>query len=70
MMANEYTVHKMRQLSRISDEGGIEQYWRVEAVTRGGTRFEVSIPDKDMSPEVAKQVLLGKAKQLDAIAGL
>ncbi len=69
-MAKEYTVRKMRPQFRLTDEGELEKFYRVSAMTKGGILFEIDVPDTSMQPDQVKPLLAEKAKTLDEIKAL
>lgn len=69
-MANEYKVLKIDELSRVSEVGGIEKYYRHQIKTKGGTILTVDINEKDFTLEKAAPILLAKAQEADKIKAL
>lgn len=67
MMAKEYTVKRIRELTRLTETGDTEKFYRIEAITTMGTLFTVDIPESQSTPDAAQTVLAAKAKELDAI---
>jgi len=70
MMAKEYTVRKMAEQLRMSDEGKLENVVKVDAVTAKGTPFTLILSEEQATPEKAAKILEAKAKRLDDIKGL
>jgi hypothetical protein len=70
MMAKEYTVKRIRELTRLTETGDLEKFYRIEAVTTKGTQFSVDIPESQSRPDAVQTVLAARAKELDAIKGL
>lgn len=69
-MAAQYTVLKIDEMTRVSDTGGIERYYRHKIKTKGGVIITVNIPEKDFTAEKAAPILLEKAKEADKILAL
>ncbi|MBA7572233.1 hypothetical protein ES708_14009 [subsurface metagenome] len=66
-MANEYKVLKIDEMTRVSETGGIEHYYRHTIKTRGGVVLSVDIGEKDFTVEKAAPILLKRAQAADAI---
>jgi len=62
-----YKVLKIDELSRVSDAGGVERYYRHKIKTRGGTVLTVDIDEKDMAEEKVASILTEKATLFDKI---
>ena len=69
-MANEYKVLKIDELTRMSDERGIEHYYRHQIKTKGGMIKTVDISEADFTPEKAAPILLAEAQNADKILKL
>lgn len=69
-MANEYKVLKIDELTRMSEERGIERYYRHQIKTKGGVILTVDISEKDFTEEKAAPLLLAKALNADKILKL
>jgi hypothetical protein len=69
-MAKEYTVKRIRELTRLTEAGDLEKFYRIEVVTTAGTAFTVDIPESQSRPEAVEKVLEARAKELDAIKKL
>lgn len=69
-MAAEYKVLKIDELTRISDVGGIEHYYRHQIKTKGGVVLSVDISQEDFTAEKAAPILLKKAQEADKILSL
>ena len=61
----DYIVEKKEELRRISRAGEPVLFLRIFATSKGGTYFQVEIPEDQL--ERADAVLTKKAKELDAI---
>lgn len=66
-MVAEYKVLKITEMTRVTDAGGIERYYRHQIRTHGGTVLTVDIPEDDFTEEKVKPVLLKKAITADKI---
>jgi len=69
-MAAEYKVLKIDELTKMSDTGGIEKYYRHQIKTKGGIVLSVNISEKDFTAEKAAPILLKKAQEADKILAL
>lgn len=69
-MAAEYKVLKIDELTRVSDVGGIEHYYRHQIKTRGGVVLTVDISEKDFTAEKAAPILVKRATEADKILAL
>ena len=69
-MGNAYKVIKIDELSRVSDAGGVERYYRHKIKTRGGTVLTVDIDEEDFTAEKAGPKLAAKATEADKIKAL
>lgn len=69
-MAATYTIKRMLERTRLTAEGAAEKYWRIEAVTTGGTPFTIDVLDAQMHPAEVKKIVEVRAKELDAIKEL
>jgi len=70
MMAAEYKVLRIVEMTRISEMEGLERYYRHSILTKGGTKLTVDISEKDFLAEKAAPILLKKAVEADKILGL
>ena len=66
-MAAEYRVIKIDELTRLSDTGGIEHYYRHTIKSKGGVVLSVDIAEKDFTEEKATPLLTKKAQNADKI---
>jgi len=69
-MGNEYKVLRITQMSRVSDERGIEHYYKHRIKTKGGVVLDVDVEEKDFTEEKAAPILLKKAQIADKILAL
>ena len=69
-MAAEYKVLRIDELTRVSDTGKIEQYYRHQIKTKGGVVLTVDIDAKDFTDEKVAPILLKKAQNADKILAL
>uniref|UniRef100_A0A6M3XS82 Uncharacterized protein n=1 Tax=viral metagenome TaxID=1070528 RepID=A0A6M3XS82_9ZZZZ len=69
-MSAEYKVLKIDELTRMSDIGGIEKYYRHQIKTKGGIVLSININEKDFTAEKAAPILLKKAQEADKILAL
>jgi len=66
-MSAEYKVLRITQLGRVSDEKGMEHYYRHRIKTKGGIVLDIDIDEKDFTEEKATPILLKKAQTADKI---
>jgi len=70
-MGEAYTVLTIDQLSRMSDTRGIEPYFRLNILTKGGVRRTLDLSEAEYSDEKkVAAILLKEAQHTDAILGL
>ena len=69
MTAN-YKVLSIDEMTRLSDMGGIERYYRHRIKTKGGVILTIDIDEKDFTAEKAAPILEEKAKEADKIKAL
>ena len=69
-MTTEFKVSRIVEMTRLSEEGGIERYYKHHIITKGGTRLTVDIDEKSFTAEKATPILLKKAIEADKILGL
>lgn len=66
-MGAEYKVLKINELSKVTDVGAIERYYRHQIRTKGGVVLTIDIDEKDFTDEKAPPILLKKAQIADKI---
>jgi len=69
-MGAEYKVLKIDELTRVSEVGAIERYYRHQVKTKGGVILTVDISEKDFTDEKVAPILLKKAQNADKILAL
>ena len=69
-MGNEYKVLRITQMSRVSDEKGIEHYYKHRIKTKGKVVLDIDIDEEDYTPEKAGPILLKAAQNADKILSL
>ena len=65
-----YKVLKIDEMTRLSDTGGVEKYYRHQIKTRGGTVLSVDISESDFTAEKAAPILEKRAVEADKILTL
>lgn len=65
-----YKVLKIDEMTKVSDMGAIEHYYRHTIRTRGGTILTVNISEKDFTADKAAPILEKKAIEADKILAL
>lgn len=69
-MGAEYKVLSIDELTRLSDTGGIEHYYRHRIKTKGGVVLSVDISVGDFTEKKAAPILLERAQNADKILSL
>lgn len=69
-MQKPYKVLKIDELTRVSDVGGIEKFYRHQIKTKGGIILTVDISERDFTAEKAAPILEKKATEADKILAL
>lgn len=69
-MAAEYKVLKIDEVTRPSEVGGVEKYYRYSILTKGKTRLTVDIDAEYFTPEKSAPILLAAALNADKIKAL
>ena len=69
-MDKAFKVLKIDELTRLSDTGGVEHYYRHTIRTKGGTVLAVDVSEKDFTLEKARPILELKAAEADKILAL
>lgn len=69
-MAQEYQVLKIDQLTRVADRGGVENYYRVQIKTRGGTVLTVNVDEAQFTEEKMAAILKARALAADKILAM
>ena len=69
-MAGDFKVLKIDELSRLSESGAIEKYYRHQIKTKGGVVLTVDISEKLFTADKAQPILLAKAVEADKILAL
>lgn len=69
-MGVEYKVLKIDEMTRISEVGGVERYYRHQIKTKGSVILTIDIDEKNFTAEKAAPILLKRAKEADAILAL
>ena len=69
-MADEFKVLSIDELTRMSEERGIERYYRHKIKTKGGVILTVDISEEDFTAEKAAPILLKHAAEADKVLKL
>jgi len=64
-----YKVLSIDEMTRLSDNGGIERYYRHRIKTKGGVVLTVDVDEKNFTPEKAAPLLEKAAVNADKILG-
>jgi len=65
-----YRVLKIDEMSRLSDVGGVEKYYKHQIKTKGGVVLTVDVAEKDFTAERTAPILAKKAAEADSILAL
>jgi hypothetical protein len=65
-----YKVLKIDEMTKLSDIGGVEKFYRHQIKTKGGIVLTVDISEKDFTAEKAAPILEKKATEADKILAL
>jgi len=65
-----FKVLKIDELTKLTDMGGVERYYRHTIKTRGGTTLTIDIDERDFTAEKANAILSKKAIEADKILTL
>jgi hypothetical protein len=66
-MATEYEVTRKEEIRKFDREMNVLTYYRIYAISKGGTLFHVEIPESELGTPKAAAALTLRAKELDAI---
>ncbi len=69
-MAKEYKVLKIDELTRVSEAGGVEHYYRHQVKSTGGVVFTVDIDQAAFKAEAVAPILAKAAIDADKILNL
>jgi hypothetical protein len=70
MTAAPYKVLKIDEMTRLSETGGVEKFYRHQLKTKGGVVLTVDIGEKDFTAEKAAPLLEKRATEADKILAL
>jgi len=65
-----YKVLKIDEMTRLSDSGGVEHYYRHTIKSRGGVVLTVDVDEKNFTAEKVAPILNQKAAEADKILAL
>jgi hypothetical protein len=65
-----FKVLKIDEMTRLSDTGGVEKYYRHQIKTKGGVVLSVDIGEKDFTAAKAQPILEARAAEADKILAL
>lgn len=70
MPAKLFAVLKIDELTKLSDTGGVEKFYRHQIKTKGGVVLTVDIDEKNFTPEKVAPELEKRATEADKILAL
>jgi len=65
-----FKVLKIDEMTRLSETGGVEKYYRHQIKTKGGVVLTVDVSERDFTAEKAQPILAKKSAEADAILAL
>lgn len=65
-----YKVLKIDELTKVSDTGTIERYYRYQFKTKGGTVLTADLSEANSTPEKADAILTKKAENFDKLLAM
>lgn len=65
-----YVILKIDALTRLSDIGGVEKYYRIQYKTKGGVTDSANIEEKDYTEDKVDAALTKLAQKHDKILAL
>ena len=69
-MGQDYQVLKIDQLTRVNDRNILENYYRIQIKTRGGTVLSINVDESQFNKDKAAAILKDRANQADSILSL
>ena len=66
-MATDYEVTRKEEIRKFDREMNVQTYYRIYALSKGGTLFHIEIPESDIGTPKVDAALTKRAKELDAI---
>lgn len=66
-MPPEYEVTRKEEIRKFDREMNVQTYYRIYALSKGGTLFHVECPESDLGTPKVEAALTKRAKELDAI---
>lgn len=70
MPGNQFKVLKIDEMTRLSESGGVEKYYRHQIKSRLGVVLTVDIAERDFTAEKAGPILEKHASEADRILAL
>jgi len=70
MTAKPYAVLKIDEMTRLSDIGGIERFYRIQIKTKGGVVRTADVSEKEFAPQKVAPILAAIAADADSIMAL
>ena len=69
-MVAAFHVLKIDEMTRLSETGGVEKFYRHQIKTKGGVVLTVDVGEKDFTDEKVLPLLASKASMADKILAL
>lgn len=66
-MATDYEVTRKEEIRKFTKEMEVKTYYRIYAISKGGTLFHVEVPESDLGTPKVDTALAKRAKELDSI---
>ena len=70
MVATQFKVLKIDEMTRLGETGGVERYYRHQIKTKGGVILTVDIAEGDFVEARVAPILLARAIEADKILAL
>lgn len=69
-MGSEFKVLRIDELTKLSDTGQIERYYRHQVKTKGGVIITVDVDEKNFTAEKVSAIISKRAVEADKILAL
>ena len=66
-MPENYEVTRKEEIRKFDREMNVQTYYRIYALSKGGTLFHVEVPEADLGTPKVEATLTKRAKELDSI---
>ena len=66
-MSDIYEVTRKEEIRKFDREMNVQTYYRIYALSKGGTLFHIEVPESDIGTPKVDAALTKRAKELDSI---